>query len=326
MKEPILIPRSLSAALQQRFIEINGLLSLITFALSTNHEYNIPEEKVQALLNEYFKAQAEMGILKTHIQNYIPQELSRGTPWELDFYTNELIVEGYTEKSLRETGVIRTDSYNDSLHKIYDYIYEGLDTTEVTFQVTENCTLACKYCYQHDKSPKVMSFDVAKKFVDTLFNQYQESHFCLVLDFIGCEPFMQPDLISQIVDYWDYRCIMENLQWGKLSRFSICSNGTEYRTEKVQKLLRKIGKSLSFTVSIDGNKELHDSARVFHNGKGSYDVAIDAATDFENKYKVDLGSKMTIAPSNIIFLYPAIKHYLDSGADPIFANCVYEEG
>lgn len=326
MKEPILIPRPLSAALQQRFIEINGLLSLITFALSTNHEYNIPEEKVQVLLNEYFKAQAEMGILKTHIQNYIPKELSRGTPWELDFYTNELIVEGYTEKSLKETTMIRTESYNDGLHKIYDYLYPGLDTTEVTFQVTENCTLACKYCYQHDKSPKVMSFDVAKKFVDTLFNQYQESHFCLVLDFIGGEPFMQPDLISQIVDYWDYRCIMENLQWGKLSRFSICSNGTEYRTEKVQKLLRKIGNRLSFTVSIDGNKELHDSARVFHNGKGSYDVAIDAATDFENRYKVDLGSKMTIAPSNIIFLYPAIKHYLDSGKKEIFANCVYEEG
>lgn len=83
---------------------------------------------------------------------------------------------------------------------------------------------------------------------------------------------------------------------------------------------------MSFTVSIDGNKELHDSARVFPNGKGSYDYAIDAATDFEKKHDIDLGSKMTIAPSNILFLYPAIKHYLDSGADPIFANCVYEEG
>jgi hypothetical protein len=35
---------------------------------------------------------------------------------------------------------------------------------------------------------------------------------------------------------------------------------------------------------------------------------------------------MTIAPSNIIFLFPAIKHYLNQGKDKIFANCVYEEG
>ena len=54
---------------------------------------------------------------------------------------------------------------------------------------------------------------------------------------------------------------------------------------------------------------------------------VDATPDyFEKKDKTDLGSKMTIAPSNIIFLFPAIKHYLNQGKDKIFANCVYEEG
>ena len=326
MKQPILIPEHLSNAMQQRFMESNGLLSLIAFALSTHHNYEIPQEKVDMLLEEYFKVSAELGVFKELVQEYIPKEVPPFSTWELDFYTNEVIIQGYTEKTVREMSTFRTESYDDGLHRIYDYLNEDLKFTEVTFQVTENCTLACTYCYQHDKSPKIMSFDVAKRFIDTLFRQYINTHRCLILDFIGGEPFMVPELISEIVDYWDYRCIMDNLQWGKLSRFSICSNGTEYRTEKVQKLLRKIGNRLSFTVSIDGNKELHDSARVFHNGKGSYDVAIDAATDFENKYKVDLGSKMTIAPSNIIFLYPAIKHYLDSGKKEIFANCVYEEG
>ena len=41
-------------------------------------------------------------------------------------------------------------------------------------------------------------------------------------------------------------------------------------------------------------------------------------------YKI--GSKMTIAPSNIIFVYPALKHYLEQGKTEIFANCVFEEG
>lgn len=35
---------------------------------------------------------------------------------------------------------------------------------------------------------------------------------------------------------------------------------------------------------------------------------------------------MTIAPSNIIFVYSALKHYLEQGADEIFANCVFEKG
>lgn len=111
-----------------------------------------------------------------------------------------------------------------------------------------------------------------------------------------------------------------------LTRISICSNGTEWDKPEVQKLITKLGDSLSFTVSIDGNKELHDSARVHPNGQGSYDEAIHAATEFEKRYNTKLGSKMTIAPSNIIFVYSALKHYLKQGADEIFANCVFEKG
>ena len=39
-----------------------------------------------------------------------------------------------------------------------------------------------------------------------------------------------------------------------------------------------------------------------------------------------MGSKITIAPGNISFLYDAIKHMVDLGYDEINANCVYEKG
>ena len=95
----------------------------------------------------------------------------------------------------------------------------------------------------------------------------------------------------------------------------------------MQKLIHKLGKALSFTVSIDGNKELHDSARVHPDGRGSYDEAIHASTDYEKQSPMfKIGSKMTIASSIIIFVYPALKHYLEQGKQEIFANCVFEEG
>lgn len=218
------------------------------------------------------------------------------------------------------------DSYNELLTRIYRPIYEVSEVLEATFQVTEACTLACSYCYQGSKSPKVMTLDTAKKYIDTIFNEFKDNKLAIILDFIGGEPLLQPDLISDIIDYWDYKCIMENLLWGELTRFSLCTNGTEYFTEASQKLLQKMGSAVSLTVSIDGNKELHDSARVHLDGRGSYDEAKQAADDYEKKYNLKLGSKMTIAPGNIIFLYPALKYYLDSGAEVIYANCVYEEG
>ena len=71
--------------------------------------------------------------------------------------------------------------------------------------------------------------------------------------------------------------------------------------------LRKWANRLSFSVTIDGNKELHDSCRVFPDGGPSYDIAVDAASDWMKRGN-HMGSKITIAPGNISFLYDAIKH------------------
>lgn len=219
------------------------------------------------------------------------------------------------------------DNYSDVLHRLVGFKYPNKEVVEATVQVTEGCTLSCTYCYQHDKSPKRMSFDIGKKYIDCIFKDFKDTHYAVILDFIGGEPLMEPELISKLCDYWEYKCVMNypEIPFGLYTRYSICTNGTEWSKPEVQKLINKINNRLSFTVSIDGNKELHDSARIHPDGRGSYDEAIFAATDFEKRFNVDLGSKMTIAPSNIIFLYPALKHYMDNGKKRIHANCVYED-
>ena len=78
-------------------------------------------------------------------------------------------------------------------------------------------------------------------------------------------------------------------------------------------------------MTVDGNKELHDSCRVFPDGRPSYDLAISAAKDWVNKGGY-MGSKVTIAPANVMHVYDAITHMIDLGYNEINANCVYEEG
>ena len=90
-------------------------------------------------------------------------------------------------------------------------------------------------------------------------------------------------------------------------------------------MVKHIGHETSMTISIDGNKDLHDMCRIHPDGRGSYNEAIHAAEDIEKRYNVKLGSKMTIAPQNLPFLYVAIKHYLESGKTEINANTVYED-
>lgn len=79
------------------------------------------------------------------------------------------------------------------------------------------------------------------------------------------------------------------------------------------------------SVTVDGNKELHDACRVFPDGRPSYDLAVAAAKDWMDKGGV-MGSKITIAPGNVMHLYEALTHMVELGYDDINANCVYEKG
>lgn len=203
----------------------------------------------------------------------------------------------------------------------------------VTFQVTDDCNLACTYCYQIHKGKRSMSFETAKKFIDLLisgekgFSSYinpQKSP-GIIIEFIGGEPFMEINLIDKICDYFVNSLIEKQHPWATKYVFSICSNGVLYFDENVQRFLRKWNGHISFSVTIDGNKELHDSCRVFPNGEPSYDLAVAAAKDWIDRGNY-MGSKITIAPENVSFLYNAIKHMIELGYNEINANCVYEKG
>ena len=202
-----------------------------------------------------------------------------------------------------------------------------------TFQVTEDCNLACKYCYQGHKTKKVMSWDTAKKAIDMLLSSTPENNPyinyenspSIIIEFIGGEPFLQIDLIMDICNYFLSEARRLGHPWAERYCFSTCSNGILYFTPKVQKFLNKFKENLSISITIDGDKELHDSCRVFPDGRPSYDIAIKAAKDWMERGN-DLGSKVTIAPGNVKYLYSALSHMVSLGYVAIHANCVYEDG
>lgn len=73
----------------------------------------------------------------------------------------------------------------------------------ITFIVTKDCQLACKYCYLLGKNSKErMPWEVAKTAIDYILDNekdFQETS--VVWDFIGGEPFLEIDLIDKICDY-----------------------------------------------------------------------------------------------------------------------------
>lgn len=179
-----------------------------------------------------------------------------------------------------------------------------------------------------------MSFDTAKKFIDMLLsfktkedNEYinLENSNGLIMEFIGGEPFLEIDLIDKITDYFISEMYRLHHPWATRFMISICSNGLLYFDPKVQAYLKKHRQHLSFSITVDGNKALHDSCRVRADGSGSYDAAIAAVKDWVSQGNY-MGSKMTIAPENVKYTFDAVKSLIETGYDDININCVYEKG
>ena len=229
------------------------------------------------------------------------------------------------------------DNAMDSYKERYQYnpnVSAPQFCRDITFQVTEKCNLQCTYCYQTNKSPKVMSWETAKACVDLLFRMWEEddpngfinkkTEF-LVLDFIGGEPMLQVGLMDRICDYFMQKALSINPRWAETFMISMASNGTIYFTPEVQAFLRKWDRRLSYSVSMDGQKEMHDACRVFPDGSGSFDMAKAAQDDYNAHHYTSSGTKATISWQNMPFLDTTIKYYVDQGYKRIHANTVYEE-
>ena len=214
----------------------------------------------------------------------------------------------------------RTEQYTEQLSRLYPELHqadekERILTQTVTFQVTDDCNLACTYCYQIKKGKRKMSLETAEKMIDLLLTgekgmkDYINPHKSpgLIIDFIGGEPLLEAKLIDQICSYAIGRMIELNHPWLDKTMFSICSNGTLYHDPEVRKVLDKWKNRLSFSVTVDGNQELHDSCRIFPDGSPSYDLAVSAAKDWMDKGNY-MGSKITIAPANVMHTYLSLIH------------------
>ena len=236
-----------------------------------------------------------------------------------------------------------TDSYNDAIAKAYPELFENRHTEigkgadgdvfvhNFTFQTTESCSLQCTYCYQFNKSPMNMKFETAKEFIDKLLNdeygyinRYNSP--AIIIEFIGGEPLLQINLTRKIYEYFLRRCYELQHPWFTMHRLSICSNGLQYFDPNVQAFFRDYSHQISFNVSIDGNKALHDACRIQPTGEGSYDVAMTALNHYNRTYSKERNSKMTLAPANISYLFDSVVDFIQHGMTNINLNCVFEEG
>ena len=209
----------------------------------------------------------------------------------------------------------------------------------ITFIVTKDCQLACKYCYLVGKNTKErMSWDVAKQAIDyVLDHEADMKEESVIWDFIGGEPFLEIDLIDKICDYLKVEMYRRKHHWFNSYRFSFATNGINYGTEKVQNFIKKNHAHLSIGITIDGTKRKHDLNRIWkteemqrgitpksEDEKGSYDDVVKNIPLWLEQFP-DAGTKVTISSADIPYIKESVLHLYSLGIHEVNINCVFED-
>jgi uncharacterized protein len=196
----------------------------------------------------------------------------------------------------------------------------------ITFIVTEDCQLQCKYCYLVGKNNlHKMDFETARKSIDYLLqdrNYFSETS--VILDFIGGEPFIEIDLIDKICDYFKIRAYETDHPSFNSYRFSFSTNGLLYNDPKVQKFIAKNAAHLSIQITIDGTKEKHNLQRVYPGGKGSYDQVVKNVPLWISQFP-NASTKVTIAREDLPFVKDSVIHLWNLGIREVNINVVFED-
>lgn len=198
----------------------------------------------------------------------------------------------------------------------------------ITFIVTKDCQLACKYCYLVGKNEKErMTWEVAKSAINYILDH--EADFreeSVIWDFIGGEPFLEIELIDRICDYLKTEMFRRNHHWFNSYRFSFSTNGINYGSDKVQNFIRKNKSHLSIGITIDGTQKKHDLNRIWKgdgNERGSYADVVRNIPLWLSQFP-NTGTKVTISSADLPYIKESVLHLYSLGIHEVNINVVFE--
>ena len=172
--------------------------------------------------------------------------------------------------------------------------------TTLVLNVTSKCNLACTYCYEYgedrvvepSKKPRFMTEDTARQSVDFMFAEAGENK-TVHLTFFGGETLLNYKVLRSALAYARDRAAA----LGKEVDVSLTTNATLLRDEIIDWI---VDNDVGVTVSIDGDREQQNRHRVFHNGKGSYDVIRPHIESLLKKHRRrPVGARVTLTHDNL---------------------------
>lgn len=172
----------------------------------------------------------------------------------------------------------------------------------VTMLLTNDCNLACSYCFESNKGKDYMPKEMALDILKATYNVVDPMAGIFTLNMFGGEPLMNWETFKAVCDY-----VLDNNLKIRITATTNLTLLTDEMIDYIDEL------SIPILVSVDGIKEVHDKHRC-----NSFDKVI------ENMKKLidrDLGylieARMTVVPDTAKYMYESVKMLVDLGINNI---------
>lgn len=172
----------------------------------------------------------------------------------------------------------------------------------VTMLLTNDCNLACSYCFESNKGKDYMPKEMALDILKATYNVVDPMAGIFTLNMFGGEPLMNWETFKAICDY-----VLENNLKIRITATTNLTLLTDEMIDYIDEL------SIPILVSVDGIKEVHDKHRC-----NSFDKVIENIKKLIDR---DLGylieARMTVAPDTAKYMYESVKMLVDLGINNI---------
>ena len=188
---------------------------------------------------------------------------------DLPEVTREEVLECIRDvEALKERGKLYSEDKYEEL--AYNYKNNSNVIKALCLHVAHTCNLNCSYCFasqgKYQGERALMTFEVGKQAFDFLIAN-SGTRRNLEVDFFGGEPLMNWDVVKQLVAYARE---IEG-KYNKNFRFTLTTNGVLIDEDVIDFANREMS---NVVLSLDGRKEVNDTFRVDHAGRGSYDLIV----------------------------------------------------
>lgn len=190
---------------------------------------------------------------------------------------------------------------------------------------TSRCNLACRYCYNRFEETResfagerALTAPQLRKALGVLGELCADARH-LELLFVGGEPLLRFDLVREAARERRRNPLLKD----RTVRLFLITNGT-LLTDEILDFCSE--ENIHVKISLDGDRALHDTQRVFPGGEGSYDAVVRKLPGYFARYRHPGKAVTATVDSFRTRLLPLVEHFITLGFRQIELTELYGHG